>query len=58
MKAKKKEIKEVTPSALGVDVAPKVKVLKFELPPARKAGVKVADTAELMTKLKTEAKVI
>jgi electron transfer flavoprotein beta subunit len=58
MKAKKKEIKELTPQALGVDVTPKVRVLKYELPPARKAGIKVADVAELVTKLKTEAKVI
>jgi len=57
MKAKKKEIKELTAAGLGVDAAPKVKVLKFELPPARKAGVKVADAAELVTKLRTEAKV-
>ncbi len=58
MKAKKKEIKELTPAALGVDVTPKVKVLKFEAPPARKAGVKVADSADLLAKLRTEAKVI
>ena len=58
MKAKKKEIKDLTPAALGVDMSPKVKVLKYELPPARKAGVKVADTAELVNKLKTEAKVL
>jgi electron transfer flavoprotein beta subunit len=58
MKAKKKEIKDVTVASLGVDITPKVKVTKFELPPARKAGVKVADTAELVRKLKTEAKVI
>jgi electron transfer flavoprotein beta subunit len=58
MKAKKKEIKELTPAALGVDVTPKVKIVKFELPPARKAGAKVADAAELLVKLKTEAKVL
>jgi electron transfer flavoprotein beta subunit len=58
MKAKKKEIKEHTPESLGVDVTPKVKVLKLEVPPARKAGVKVADAAELLSKLRTEAKVI
>jgi len=58
MKAKKKEIKEVKPADLGVDMAAKVTVLKYELPPARKAGVKVADTAELVNKLRNEAKVI
>ncbi len=58
MKAKKKEIKELTAAALGVDVTPKVKVLKLEAPPPRKAGVKVADAAELVSKLKTEAKVL
>lgn len=58
MKAKKKEIKELTAQGLGVDVAPKVKVLKFELPPQRQAGVKVADAAEMVSKLKTEAKVL
>jgi electron transfer flavoprotein beta subunit len=58
MKAKKKEIKELSPESLGVDIAPKVKLLKYDLPPARKAGVKVADVNELMSKLKSEAKVI
>ena len=58
MKAKKKEIKEHTPQSLGVDVTPKARVLKFELPPARKAGVKVADSPELLAKLRGEAKVI
>lgn len=58
MKAKKKEIKELTAQGLSVDVALKVKVVKFELPPQRKAGVKVADAAEMVSKLKTEAKVL
>ena len=58
MKAKKKPIEELTPAALGVDVAPKVKVLKVEAPPARGGGVKVPDVATLMAKLKTEAKVL
>jgi electron transfer flavoprotein beta subunit len=58
MKAKKKPIEELAPSALGVEVAPKVKVLKVEPPPARKAGIKVADVATLVDKLHNEAKVI
>ena len=58
MKAKKKPIDEKTPEALGVDVAPRLKTLKVEEPPRRKAGVKVASVAELVQKLKTEAGVI
>ncbi len=58
MKAKKKPIEELTPAALGVDVAPRVKVLRVEPPPARKAGIKVADVPALVDKLKNEAKVI
>jgi electron transfer flavoprotein beta subunit len=58
MKAKKKEVKEIAVSTLGVDVTPKVRQLKFAEPPQRKAGVKVADVDELLKKLKTEAKVI
>jgi len=58
MKAKKKPIEELTPAALGVDVAPKVKVLRVDPPPVRKAGVKVPDVPTLVEKLKTEAKVI
>jgi len=58
MKAKKKPIEELSPAALGVDVAPKVKVVKVEPPPARAAGVKVPDVATLIQKLHDEAKVI
>jgi electron transfer flavoprotein beta subunit len=58
MKAKKKPIEELTPAALGVDMTPKLKVLKVEPPPARKAGIKVPDVAALVDKLKNEAKVI
>ncbi len=58
MKAKKKPVEEITPAALGVDVTPKVKVLKVEAPPARKAGIKVPDVATLVQKLHNEAKVI
>jgi electron transfer flavoprotein beta subunit len=58
MKAKKKPIDEKTPEELGVDVTPRLKVLKVEDPPKRDAGVKVADVAELVDKLKNEAGVI
>ena len=58
MKAKKKPIDALTPEQLGVDVSPRLKVLKVEEPVKRKGGVKVADVAELVTKLRSEAKVI
>ena len=58
MKAKKKPLETVKPSDLGVDVTPRLKTLKVTEPPARKAGVKVADAAALVAKLKNEAKVI
>jgi electron transfer flavoprotein beta subunit len=55
MKAKKKPLDETSPEALGVDVAPRLKVLKTVEPGGRKAGVKVASVAELVQKLKVEA---
>jgi len=58
MKAKKKPIAEKTPADYGVDVAPRLKVLKTTEPASRKAGVKVASVAELVTKLKDEAGVL
>ncbi|MBI4184875.1 MAG: electron transfer flavoprotein subunit beta/FixA family protein [Proteobacteria bacterium] len=58
MKAKKKPIETLTPEALGVDVTPRIATLKVEEPPKRKAGGKVAGVAELVDKLKNEAKVI
>ncbi|HYB08238.1 MAG TPA: electron transfer flavoprotein subunit beta/FixA family protein [Alphaproteobacteria bacterium] len=58
MKAKKKPIDKATPADLGVDIAPRLVVLKVDEPPKRKGGVKVKDVAELVAKLKTEAKVI
>jgi electron transfer flavoprotein beta subunit len=58
MKAKKKPIDETTPEALGVDAAPRLKVLKTVEPPGRKAGAKVKSVAELVAKLKDEAGVI
>ena len=58
MKAKKKPLEIVKPDALGVDVAPRLTTLKVGEPPKRGAGVKLADVAELVNKLKNEAKVI
>ena len=58
MKAKKKPIEEILVSDLGVDVSPRLEQLKVEEPPKRKAGIKVANVAELVQKLKNEAKVI
>ncbi len=58
MKAKKKPLATLTPAALGVDVSPRIKTLKFSEPPKRCAGVRVADVATLVEKLKNEAKVI
>ena len=58
MKAKKKPLEELTPEALGVDVAPRLKVLKTVEPGGRKAGVKVGSVGELVQKLKIEAGVI
>jgi len=58
MKAKKKPLEVLKPDALGVDVAPRLKTLKVEEPPKRKAGVKVPDARTLVAKLRNEAKVI
>ncbi|HVV65132.1 MAG TPA: electron transfer flavoprotein subunit beta/FixA family protein [Rhizomicrobium sp.] len=58
MKAKKKPIEEKQPSDYGVDIAPRLKVLKVTEPEKRKAGVKVKSVAELLDKLKNEAGVI
>jgi electron transfer flavoprotein beta subunit len=58
MKAKKKEIATKTTADYGVDVAPRLKVLKVSEPAKRSAGVKVENAAELVTKLKTEAGVL
>ena len=58
MKAKKKPMETLTPAALDVDVAPRLTVLKVVEPPKRKGGGKVADVAELVAKLRNEAKVI
>ena len=58
MKAKKKPLDTVKPADLGVDVAPRLTTLKVSEPPKRSAGIKVADVAELVNKLRNEAKVI
>ena len=58
MKAKKKPLDTVKPADLGVDVAPRLTTLKVSEPPKRSAGIRVADVAELVNKLKNEAKVI
>ena len=58
MKAKKKQLENLKPDALGVDVAPRLATLKVTEPPKRKAGIKVPDAAALVDKLRNEAKVI
>ena len=58
MKAKKKQLDVIKPEDLGVDVAPRIKTLRVDDPPKRSAGVKVADVAALVEKLKNEAKVL
>jgi electron transfer flavoprotein beta subunit len=58
MKAKKKPLDTAKPDELGVDVAPRITTLKVSEPPKRSAGERVADVAQLVNKLKNEAKVI
>jgi electron transfer flavoprotein beta subunit len=58
MKARKKPIDNLKPGDLGVDPTPRLTTLRVAEPPKRKAGVKVASVAELVAKLRTEAKVI
>jgi len=58
MKAKKKSIEQINVSDLGIDTKPRIEQIKVEEPPKRKAGIKVASVAELVKKLKNEAKVI
>jgi len=58
MKARKKELKEIPVADLGVDVAPRVKIVKLATPPKREAGRKVESVAELVKALHDEAKVI
>lgn len=58
MVAKKKPLEKLSPADLAVDISPRLNTVKFAEPKARQAGVKVADVAELVEKLKNEAKVI
>ncbi|ALV29232.1 electron transfer flavoprotein subunit beta/FixA family protein [Pannonibacter phragmitetus] len=58
MKAKKKPLVQQTPEELGVDIAPRLRVLRVEEPGTRATGIKLATVAELLDKLKTEAAVI
>ncbi|HFC6647461.1 TPA: EtfB protein [Neisseria meningitidis] len=58
MAAKKKPLEKLTPDDLVADISPRLKTVKFAEPKARQAGVKVASVAELVEKLKNEAKVI
>ena len=58
MKAKKKSIEDIANEDLGIDVTPRINQLKVENPPKREKGIMVKDVAELVHKLKNEAKVI
>jgi len=58
MKAKKKPLENIKPDALGVDIAPRLAYSSYREPPQRQAGIKVADVATLVDKLKNEAKVL
>jgi electron transfer flavoprotein beta subunit len=58
MKAKKKPLDSISAADLGVDITPRLNITRVEEPPAREAGIKVSDVAELVDKLKNEAKVI
>ena len=58
MKAKKKPLEQINATDLGIDTKPRIEQIKVEEPPKRKAGIKVANVAELVNKLKNEAKVI
>jgi electron transfer flavoprotein beta subunit len=58
MKAKKKPIEEKTPESYGVDISPRLEVIKTAEPAGRKSGVKVTSVAELVDKLKNEAGVL
>ena len=58
MKAKKKPLEQMSASDLGIDTKPRIEQIKVEEPPKRKSGIKVTSVAELVQKLKNEAKVI
>ena len=58
MKAKKKPMEQINAKDLGIDLTNRIQQIKVEEPPKRKAGIKVANVAELVSKLKNEAKVL
>ena len=58
MKAKKKPMEQLNAKDLGLDLTNRIQQIKVEEPPKRKAGIKVANVAELISKLKNEAKVL
>ncbi len=58
MKARKKPLETISPAELGVDASPRLVTLRVSEPPVRKAGIKVGSVAELVEKLRNEAKVI
>lgn len=58
MKARKKPLETIEAASLGVDIAPRLEVIKVEEPPVRQAGIKVGTVAELVSKLRDEAKVL
>ena len=58
MKAKRKPLDEKSPDDYGVDISPRIKILKVEEPAKRSAGVKVSSVSELVSKLRDEAGVI
>ena len=58
MKAKKKPIEQLNAKDMGIDLTNRTQQIKVEEPPKRKAGIKVANVAELVSKLKNEAKVL
>ena len=58
MKAKKKPMEQINAQDLGIDLTNRIQQIKVEEPPKRKAGIKVANVAELVSKLKNEAKVL
>lgn len=58
MKAKKKPLETIEAAELGVDMTPRLSVVSVAEPPERKAGIKVGSVAELVEKLRNEAKVI
>ncbi len=58
MKARRKPIETLTPDELGIDVTPRVEILKVNEPPSRQAGIRVSNADELIEKLRDEAKVL